>query len=192
VSKLETLLTEIRGCRACEAHLEPNPVVQAGEHSRILVVGQAPGRKVHESGLPWNDASGDLLREWLGVDDTVFYDPAWFAQMPMGLCYPGKGRSGDLPPRKECAPLWHEALKAQMPQIQLTLLIGQYAQKHYLGAAYKGSLTETVRAYREFWPDIIPLPHPSPLNRHWLKKNPWFEREVLPDLRRRVASVLAT
>ncbi len=137
MSKLETLLTEIRGCRACEAHLEPNPVVQAGEHSRILVVGQAPGRKVHESGLPWNDASGDLLREWLGVDDTVFYDPAWFAQMPMGLCYPGKGRSGDLPPRKECAPLWHEALKAQMPQIQLTLLIGQYAQKHYLGAAIK-------------------------------------------------------
>ncbi|WMC09969.1 uracil-DNA glycosylase family protein [Oceanimonas pelagia] len=188
---MKTLLAEVRACRLCEAHLPlgPRPVVQLGERARILIIGQAPGTRVHETGIPWNDASGDTLRRWLALDRTVFYDPEQVAIMPMGFCYPGRGKSGDLPPRPECAPAWHARILAALPDIRLTLLIGQYAQRYYLGQRYP-TLTETVRHWREFTPERLPLPHPSPRNRYWLTKNPWFEREELPALRARVHEVL--
>lgn len=181
------LLNEIRACRQCEAHLPlgPRPVVQLGPGARILVIGQAPGTRVHETGIPWNDPSGDTLRRWLEVSREQFYDPELFAIMPMGFCYPGRGKSGDLPPRPECAPTWHRRIQAALPRIELTLLIGQYAQRYYLGNRYR-SLTDTVRHWREFAPAQLPLPHPSPRNRRWLRDNPWFEQEELPALRERV------
>ncbi|MGR7922380.1 uracil-DNA glycosylase family protein [Zobellella denitrificans] len=181
------LLNEIRACRLCEAHLPlgPRPVVQLGPGARILVIGQAPGTRVHETGIPWNDPSGDTLRRWLEVSREQFYDPELFAIMPMGFCYPGRGKSGDLPPRPECAPTWHRRIQAALPRIELTLLIGQYAQRYYLGNRYR-SLTDTVRHWREFAPAQLPLPHPSPRNRRWLRDNPWFEQEELPALRERV------
>jgi uracil-DNA glycosylase len=158
--------------------------------ARLLVIGQAPGTRVHATGIPWNDPSGDRLRSWLGLDPGVFYDQSKVAIMPMGFCYPGRGHSGDLPPRPECAPLWHDRILAHLPAIELTLLIGRYAQDRYLGARRRDSLTETVKAWREYLDDgYLPLTHPSPRNRLWLKNNPWFEAEVVPFLKNRIAGM---
>ncbi len=164
------------------------PLFQAGSGARILIVGQAPGRRAQASGIPWDDASGVTLRSWLGVSVDEFYDPELIALLPMDFYYPGKGRSGDLPPRKEFASTWHPRLIAGMPALRLTILIGGYAQKFYLGAAARATLTETVRAFREYPTDVLPLVHPSPLNFRWQAKNPWFETDVVPELRRRVAA----
>ena len=185
MSKLNALLSEIRACRLCEAHLPlgPRPVLRVSSTARILIVGQAPGRRVHETGIPWNDPSGDRLRSWLNMEREQFYDERHIAIVPAGLCFPGSGLRGDAPPRPECAPLWHPRLRELMPKIALTLLIGQYAQTFYLGKRRKKSLRETVLAYREYLPEFLPLPHPSPRNQLWLKQNPWFEEEVVPALR---------
>lgn len=186
------LLQRVRACRLCEAHLPlgPRPVLRASATARLLIVGQAPGTRVHETGIPWNDASGDRLRDWLNLDRTAFYDEARIAIMPMGFCYPGTNpKGGDYPPRPECAPLWHPPLRALMPRIELTLLVGQYAQARYLGERRKRTMTETVAAWRDYRPDILPLPHPSWRNTGWLKKNPWFAEELLPELRARVADL---
>jgi len=192
MNHLDNLLKEIRACRVCEAVLPlgPKPVLRASPAAKLLIVGQAPGRRVHETGIPWNDPSGDRLRSWLGMSREQFYDERQIAIVPTGLCYPGSGPRGDTPPRPECAPLWHLRLQALMPHIELTLLIGQYAQAHYLGARRKKSLRETVQAYREYLPRFLPLPHPSPRNQLWLKQNPWFEAEVVPLLKDRVAQAL--
>jgi uracil-DNA glycosylase len=189
---MEQLLAEIRSCQICRDHLPHGcrPVVQFSEKSRILIIGQAPGARVHASGIPWDDASGNNLRSWLGVDATQFYDPDIFALVPMGFCFPGTGKSGDLPPRPECAPTWHDRVLEKMPDIQLTLLIGQYAQHRYLGATKLANLTETVLAWRKFLPNYLPLPHPSPRNRIWLKKNAWFEQEVVLELQARIKQVV--
>lgn len=190
--KLDRLLTDIRACRICEAHLPlgPRPVLQAGVGARILIAGQAPGKRVHESGIPWQDASGKRLRQWLQMDETTFYDPEQVALVPMGFCYPGKAGSGDAPPRPECRATWHPRLLPLLPNIGLTLLIGQYAQAYFLGARRKGNLTATMRAWHEYLPSQLPLPHPSPRNVAWFKANPWFEGEVLPTLRKQVAGLL--
>jgi uracil-DNA glycosylase len=164
-------------------------VLRADAQARILIVGQAPGTRVHATGIPWNDPSGDRLRNWLQVDRETFYDERRFAIIPAGLCYPGRGRSGDLPPRPECAPLWHPRLREQLPAIELTLLVGRYAQAYYLGARRRQTLTETVHAWREYQPEIVPLPHPSPRNTRWLQVNQWFAADVLPALRARVRSL---
>jgi len=184
---LEALLCEVRACRLCEAQLPlgPRPVLRAHANARVLIVGQAPGTRVHATGIPWNDPSGERLRDWLQVDRATFYDELRFAIIPAGLCYPGRGRSGDLPPRPECAPTWHPRLRALLPRIELTLLVGQYAQAFYLGLRRKATLTATVHAWREYLPDFLPLPHPSPRNTRWLQVNPWFARDVLPELRER-------
>jgi uracil-DNA glycosylase len=189
---LDTLLKEIRACTFCAEHLPlgPNPILRAHADARILLVGQAPGTRVHKTGIPWNDPSGDRLREWMDLDKDTFYDPHRIAIVPMGFCYPGKGKSGDLPPRPECARLWHEKLADQLPAIQLKLLVGQYAQKYYLAGKKKKTLTETVRAFHEYFPKVMPLPHPSPRNIGWLQRNPWFDKEVVPALRQKVAEVL--
>jgi len=189
---LARLLAEIRACRACEEELPlgPRPVLRAAATARVLVVGQAPGTAVHRTGVPWNDPSGDRLREWLDLDRETFYDAERFSIVPMGLCYPGKGRGGAPPPRKECAELWFERLFALLPNIETTLLIGQYAQAHFLGRRRKKTLTETVRAWRAYAPEFFPLVHPSPRNTFWLRKNPWFAEEVVPALRQRVHSLL--
>tara|TARA_R110000823_G_scaffold171736_7_gene304148 strand:+ start:21879 stop:22466 length:588 start_codon:yes stop_codon:yes gene_type:complete len=185
------VLEDARNCRLCSAHLPhaPRPVLRAAATARIMLIGQAPGTRVHASGIPWDDASGDRLRDWLGVGSELFYDERQFAIMPMGFCYPGKGRSGDLPPRPECAPQWHAALLSGLPDIRLTLLIGQYAQRYYLGRQHK-TLTATVQDWQTHLPRYFALPHPSPRNRLWLRKNPWFETEVVPELKRRVAQCL--
>jgi len=185
---LAALLREVRACRLCEEHLPlgPRPVLRADERARVLIVGQAPGTRVHATGIPWHDPSGDRLRDWLEVDREAFYDERRFAIIPAGLCYPGRGRSGDLPPRPECAPRWHPALRALLPRIELTLLVGQYAQAFYLGPRRQATLTATVHAWREYLPEFLPLPHPSPRNTRWLQVNPWFALEVLPGLRERV------
>lgn len=189
---LQRLLTEVRQCRACELHLPlgPRPILQAAPSARILIVGQAPGARVHASGIPWDDASGERLRKWLNVDAATFYDASRFAIIPMGYCYPGKGKSGDLPPRRECATLWLDHLLAKLPNIELTLLIGLHAQRHFLGSRRKASLTSTVKAWQEFSPEYMPLPHPSPRNTAWFQRNPWFDDALLPGLRTRVASIL--
>ena len=191
--ELERLLRDVRACRLCEAFLPlgPNPVLRASAQARLLIVGQAPGKRVHASGIPWDDASGRRLRDWLQMDAATFYDERRVAIVPMGFCYPGKAGSGDAPPRPECRAAWHPRLIPLMPKVGLTLLIGQYAQAYFLGARRKPSLGETVRAWREYLPGHLPLPHPSPRNVGWFKANPWFEAEVLPVLRQRVHALLA-
>ena len=191
MTPLTTLLQDVRACAVCAAHLPlgPRPIVQMHASARILIVGQATGRKVHDTGIPFNDASGNRLRTWLGMSADVFYDPSLVALLPMGFCFPGTGKSGDLPPRPECAPTWRAALLAHLHQVELTLVIGQYAQAYHLPDA-PGSLTDTVLAWRAHWPWVVPLPHPSPRNNLWLKRNPWFEVAVLPALRERVQAVL--
>ena len=190
---LEGLLTAVRACRACDGHLPlgPRPVVQAGTMARILVVGQAQGAKVHASGVPWDDRSGERLRDWMGIDSKIFYDRKRIAILPMGYCYPGRAASGDLPPRSECADLWLDRLLAKLPQIKLTLLIGQYAQAHFLRGKGHASVTATTRDWRVHAPGIIPLPHPSPRNVAWFMANPWFDDELLPVLRRSVSKLVA-
>lgn len=189
---LSTLIKQVRACEACKSHLplKPRPLIQVHEKSKLLVIGQAPGLKAHSSGKPWDDASGERLRNWLGLTPEIFYDRELIAIMPVGFCYPGAGARGDLPPRKECLELWHSKLRNQMQNLKLTLLIGTYAQAAYLGSARKSSLTETVRSWREYLPMYFPLPHPSPLNNIWLHKNPWFELEVLPHLKKSIKSIL--
>ena len=186
---LDGLLAAVRNCRVCETHLPlgPRPVLQVGATARILVVGQAPGVRVHTSGIPWDDASGDRLRAWTGLSKSRFYDALEVAIIPMGLCYPGRGRGGDLPPRRECAELWLDQLLTELPHIELTLLIGLHAQRHFLGRRRKNSLTETVKSWREFAPEYLPLPHPSARNTPWFQRNPWFELDLLPALKQRVA-----
>ncbi len=193
-ASLDRLLAEIRACRICAAHLPlgPRPVVQASATSRLLIVSQAPGRKVHETGIPFNDPSGDRLRDWLGIDRDTFYDAGKIAIAPMGFCFPGTGKGGDLPPRPECAPAWHPRLFPLLTRVRLTLAIGQYAQAGLLGEHRGRTLTDTVLAWREHLArGVLPLPHPSPRNRLWLTRNPWFETELLPILRGRVANALA-
>lgn len=189
--ELAILLTEIRQCRACEQHLpyEPRPVVTASHSSRILVIGQAPGRRVHETGIAWNDPSGDRLRDWMGLTREQFYDVSNIALVPMGFCYPGTGRGGDLPPRPECAELWHDRVLQRLPNLELTLLIGRYAQDFRLGKNFRPTLAETVRCWRDFIPHSLPMPHPSPRNNRWLRNNSWFLEEVVPYLKRRVKRV---
>lgn len=189
---LNTLLRDIRACTVCAPVLPhaPRPVVVASADSRILIIGQAPGARVHASGIPWSDASGARLRNWLEVSDEAFYDASKFALVPMGFCFPGRGASGDLPPRPECAALWHRTLLAELREVRLTLLIGQYAQRFGLGDASGPTLTDTLRRWRDYGPSVIPLPHPSPRNIAWFKRNPWFEADVLPTLRERVGAAL--
>ena len=193
---LDLLLCEVRACTLCAAHLPlgPRPVLQLHPSARILIAGQAPGRKVHESGVPFDDASGDRLRAWLGVSRDTFYDARQIAILPMGFCFPGTGKSGDLPPRPECAPTWRAQLLSHLKHLELTVVIGQYALDHHLpgtGGAAGGSVTQTVQGWRNHGPQTMPLPHPSPRNNIWLKRNPWFEVDLLPVLRARVAEVLA-
>ncbi len=185
---MESLLENIKQCTICQDHLAlgPRPVVSAHPDSKIVIIGQAPGTKVHASGIPWDDASGKQLRKWLDITDEDFYDEKKFAIIPMGFCYPGKGKTGDLPPRPECAPQWHKPLFDELKNVDLVILIGMYAQNYYLGKQAKKTLTETVANFKEYLPKYLPLPHPSPRNRFWLTKNPWFEVEVLPELRKRV------
>jgi uracil-DNA glycosylase len=186
---LKAVVAEARACVACRGELPqaPRPVFRVGRQARLLIVGQAPGRLVHETGIPWNDPSGELLREWLAIDRETFYDTARIAIVPAGLCYPGTVDGADLPPRPRCAPRWQPRFRAALPNIGLTLLVGMYAQAYHLGARRKPTLSQTVQAYRDYLPQFFPLPHPSWRNRAWLKKNPWFETDVLPELRRRVA-----
>jgi uracil-DNA glycosylase len=201
-TELEGLLTDIRACRLCEASLPlgPRPVLRATASARLLIVGQAPGTKVHASGVPWDDASGQRLREWLDMTADAFYDERRIAIVPMGFCYPGKvgsgktgtghARSGDASPRPECRATWHPQLIPLLKEVRMTLLIGQYAQAHFLGARRKASLTDTLRAWDDYAPEYFPLPHPSPRNIGWRMANPWFERDAVPALRKRVRAAL--
>lgn len=191
---LDPLLAEIRACRICAAHLPhgPRPVVRASSTARLCIIAQAPGIRVHETGLSFNDPSGDRLRDWLKLDRETFYDEARVAIVGMGFCFPGHDtHGGDLPPRRECAEAWHKRLFSALPAFKLTLLVGTYAQKRYLGSGAKANMTETVRAWKEYAPPYVPLPHPSWRNNAWLKQNPWFADELLPSLRRRVSRLLA-
>lgn len=189
---MEALLKKIAACERCSAHLPlgPRPVVTAAPGAKIALIGQAPGTKVHNSGIPWDDASGKQLRAWMSLEPSRFYNPDLIAIIPMGFCYPGKGPSGDLPPRPECAPLWHAELMDRLPNLETILLIGSYAQKYYLGPKAHRNLTETVRDFQSYGPRYFPLPHPSPRNRIWLKRNPWFEKEVIPHLKNRIHQIL--
>ncbi len=188
---IKKLISEAKACRLCEPHLPlgARPVFLVGPRAQLLIVGQAPGRRVHLTGIPWNDPSGDNLRDWLGLSRAGFYDTRRVAILPTGMCYPGTGTRGDLPPRPECAPLWHPRFRAALPRVRLTLLVGQYAQDYYLGDRRKQTLAETVRSFAQYLPEYFPLPHPSPRNRLWMKRNPWFTRLVIPELRRRVAGL---
>jgi uracil-DNA glycosylase family 4 len=189
---MKALLSQIKNCKECEHHLKfgVNPVIAASQKSKLIIIGQAPGRIVHETGIPWNDKSGDNLRKWLGIDKEIFYNTDKIALMPMGFCYPGKGQSGDLPPREECAPLWHKKILGKMPEVKLILLIGQYAQNYYLGDKAKETLTETVRNFKTYLPKYFPLPHPSPRNNIWQAKNDWFGKEVLPNLKKEIIKII--
>jgi uracil-DNA glycosylase len=190
---MKNLISKITTCTICKSFLPnlPRPIVSVSKDSKILIIGQAPGQKVHNTGIPWDDLSGNELRRWLGVDKEQFYDTKIFALMPMGFCYPGKSATGDLPPRPECAPLWHHQLLANMKHVKLTLLIGQYAQKFYLENKLKPTLTENVKCYKDFLPKYLPLVHPSPRNKIWQKKNPWFELEIVPQLRNVVSKIIS-
>ncbi|MEJ8567320.1 uracil-DNA glycosylase family protein [Elongatibacter sediminis] len=192
MTTLKNTLERVRACTLCAAHLPhgPRPVVQAHADARILVAGQAPGRRVHASGKPFDDPSGERLRDWMGIGADVFYDARRIAILPMGFCYPGTGPSGDLPPRPECAPAWRDELLAGLPRLDLTLVIGAYAQVWHLPGPRR-PVTEVVRNWEAGWPVVVPLPHPSPRNNLWLRRNPWFESELLPRLRQRIASILA-
>jgi uracil-DNA glycosylase len=193
VDALDRLLGEVRACHICasELLLGPRPVLRAAASARLLIVGQAPGTRVHETGIPWNDASGERLRDWLALDSEAFYDTARVAIVPMGFCYPGRQpRGGDRPPRPECAPQWHDPLLALLPQIRLTLLVGAFAQAHYLGARRKRTLTETVRDFRDYLPQYLPIPHPSWRTNHLQRRNPWFETDLLPELRSRARAAI--
>jgi uracil-DNA glycosylase len=184
-------LAEVRSCTLCtDLALGPQPILQLGPGARILIAGQAPGRKTHHKGVPFDDPSGDRLREWLGVDRDTFYDESAIAIVPMAFCYPGTGKGGDLPPPPRCAQRWRSELLALLPKIELTLVIGKYALDWHLGDAQGKTVTETVRDWGDHWPGVLPMPHPSPRNNRWLKTNPWFETEVLPALRARVADLL--
>ncbi|MCJ8317525.1 uracil-DNA glycosylase family protein [Idiomarina sp.] len=191
MSSWQNLLTEVRQCTLCEPELPmgARPVVQLHPNAKILVAGQAPGRRVHASGKPFDDPSGDRLRQWMGIDKATFYDAEKLAIIPMGLCYPGTGKSGDLPPRPECAPAWRQKLLEQLPNLELTLAIGQYAQSWHIDEP-KQTLTERVKNWESYWPEVLPLPHPSPRNNLWLKRNPWFEDSIIPTLQERVARLL--
>lgn len=193
MNALDDLLLAVRSCQACAAQLPlgPRPVLQAGAAARILIVGQAPGARVHASGIPWDDRSGERLRGWMAIDAQQFYDSARVAIIPIGLCYPGRAASGDRPPRRECAPLWLDRLLSQLPRIELTLLVGAYAQAHFLRAVGHTSVTATMRHWRTHLPRVVPLPHPSPRNVAWFKANPWFVDELLPVLQRRVRELIA-
>jgi uracil-DNA glycosylase len=184
------VMREARGCRLCRPHLEPRPVFRAARSARLLIVGQAPGRRVHETGIPWNDPSGEVLRGWLAMDRAAFYDTSRIAIVPVGLCYPGTVAGADLPPMPRCAPLWQPRFRAALPGLRLTLLVGSYAQAFYLPRR-KRTMGDTVRAFEEYLPEFFPLPHPSWRNLLWRRKNPWFEAEVLPELRRRVHAATA-
>lgn len=186
------LLTEVGRCTQCSAHLpyEPKPVIQYHPNARILIAGQAPGKKAHCSGVPFDDASGDRLREWMGISKSVFYDKRQVAILPMGFCYPGSGKTGDLPPRKECEQLWRKKLLAKLPNIEITLVLGKYAQSHHFGEPNL-SLTQLVRSWEKYWPTKVPLPHPSPRNNIWLSKNRWFEEELVPLLQARIGALLS-
>ena len=190
---LTRLLREVRACQVCSAHLPlgPRPVLQLANTARLLIIGQAPGSKVHQSGIPWSDASGDRLRDWLKLDRSVFYDKARVAILPMGLCYPGAGENrGDMARRPECAPLWHERLLKYLPDIEITLLVGQYAQRRYLGSERMNSMTETVRAFSAYGPKFFPLPHPSWRSVIWMRKHAWFEQAIIPELRKVVRKAI--
>jgi len=189
---MEELLNKINQCNICKSHLPlgPRPVVTANIKSKIVIIGQAPGTKVHASGIPWDDQSGKKLREWLNVTDEEFYNTKNFAIIPMGFCYPGKGKTGDLPPRPECAPQWHEQLLDKIPNVKLIILIGAYAQKYYLKDKAKRTLTETVSNFEDYLPRYFPIPHPSPTNRFWRSTNPWFETLVVPELQKKIKFTL--
>lgn len=189
---MEQLLKQITQCRVCEAHLPlgPRPVITASITSKIVIVGQAPGLVVHNSGIPWDDKSGDNLRHWMQVEKQTFYDPNQVALIPMAFCYPGRGKSGDLAPRKECAPRWHHQLFEHMPNVRLILLVGKYAQAHYLGNSAKSTLTETVQSFNEYLPKYFVLPHPSPRNNIWQAKNEWFGQQVIPELQQEIQKAL--
>ncbi len=192
MSRLADVATAARACRVCEPHLAhgPRPVLRVSAGARLLVIGQAPGRRVHDSGIPWDDASGDRLRDWLGVDRDTFYDQSRIAIVPMGLCYPGTVDGADLPPRPECAPLWHPRLLPLLRRVDLTLLVGGYAQAFHLGTDHGPTMTATVLAFRDYLPHRLPLPHPSWRNSGWLTRNPWFRLELLPELRERARVLL--
>jgi len=191
MKSFKSLMTGVRACKICEAQLPlgARPVLQLHPAARILIAGQAPGRKVHESGVPFDDASGNRLREWLNISREVFYDPEKIAILPMGFCYPGSGKSGDLPPRPECEPAWRKQLLDQLHSLELVLVLGKYAQLYHFDDAGL-SLTELVKSWRSYWPKVVPLPHPSPRNNPWLRRNPWFEVDLLPVLQKRVAGIL--
>ena len=192
VSRFSRLLAEVESCMLCREHLPlgPRPVVQMHPEARILIAGQAPGKRVHDTGIAFNDPSGDRLRDWMGISRDVFYDAKQIALLPMGFCYPGTGKSGDLPPRRECAQRWREQLLTELPNIELTLVLGKYAQNYHLTKANL-SLTQRVSDWRSYWPAMVPLPHPSPRNNLWLKKNPWFEKDLVPQIQTRVEEVLS-
>jgi len=190
--RLDGLINDMRGCRLCEKNLPlaPNPIFQLNSKARILIAGQAPGLRAHQSGTPFDDASGERLRDWMGVTRETFYNPECIAILPMGFCYPGHGRAGDLPPRPECATTWRQPVLDHLTAVQLTLVIGQYALNWHLGDQQKKTLTETVRAWKSYGPSVLPLPHPSPRNNLWLRRNPWFETDVLPVLQKAVTRYL--
>jgi len=186
------LLKDISKCQVCAEHMSvtPRPVISVSPSARIIIIGQAPGSVVHNTGIPWNDKSGENLRRWMDISDEDFYDNKKIGIIPMGFCYPGKGKTGDLPPRKECAPLWHELLFAGLEEVQLTLLIGKYAQDYYLKKTKKRTLTETVMNFEEYLPEYFVLPHPSPRNNIWMKKNEWYKEEVLPVLKEKISAIV--